>query len=74
MKLRNDVNEYGTPITVFRCEFCQQEFTVCPIVPDIHLDNWKGCTSPDCESYDEARDADKMFEEDEDVLEWITVH
>jgi hypothetical protein len=63
MKLRDDVNEHGTPITVFQCEVCGAEFSVCPAVLDEHLDNWRGCLAPSCASYDESRDADKMFEE-----------
>lgn len=63
MKLRNDVNKHGTPITVFRCEYCGCEFTVCPAVPDIHLDRWKGCLGPDCASYEEGRDVDRLIED-----------
>ena len=75
MKLRNDVNELGTPITVFQCEYCCEVFTVCPAVPDINLDNWKGCTGPDCESYDEKRDVDKMIEEDGvELMKYPTKH
>jgi len=47
VKLRDDKNEHGTPVTVFECEYCHREFTVCPAVPDINLDNWDGCTAPD---------------------------
>lgn len=64
MKLRDDVNKHGTPITVFRCEYCGKEFSICPAIPDINLDNWRGCLRPECESYDETRDADKMLFED----------
>lgn len=74
MKIRDDVNEHGTPLTVFRCEFCDKEFSVIPAVPDINLDNWKGCTAPDCESYDEKRDVDKMIEEDGVTLIKETKH
>ena len=63
MKLRDEINEHGTPVTVFLCEYCEREFTVCPAVPDINLDNWQGCTAPDCSSYDEERDIDKQIEE-----------
>lgn len=63
MKLRDDVNEYGTKITVCLCEYCEREFLICPAVPDHKLDRWRGCTAPDCESYDEGRDVDKMLEE-----------
>lgn len=74
MKLRNDVNEYGTPITVFLCEFCDKEFSVVPAIPDINLDNWTGCLRPQCESYDETRDVDKMMEEGTVRLLKRTIH
>lgn len=61
MKVRDDVNEYGTPITVFDCESCGQEFTVCPAVADDRLDQWSGCLQEDCPSYDPARDAEIYF-------------
>ena len=63
MKIRDDVNEHGVPITVFRCEYCGEEFSVVPAIPDINLDNWRGCLRPECESYDESRDVDKMLAE-----------
>ena len=63
MKLRDDVNEYGTPITVFKCDFCGEEYSVCPAIPDVKLDDWNGCQMEWCESYDESRDANKMFDD-----------
>lgn len=75
MKLRDGVNKYGTPITVFRCEYCGVEFTVVPAIPDINLDNWRGCMAPECESYDESRDGDKMLFEDKSAeLLKVTLH
>jgi hypothetical protein len=68
MKLRDDVNEYGTPITVFRCEFCGGEFTVCPEVADDRLDQWRGCLAEDCASYDPSRDATIYFPADDPDL------
>lgn len=62
MKIRNDFNEYGTPISVHICEFCGREFEVCPAVKDENLDGWRGCLSPKCDSYDPERDVDKMLE------------
>ena len=73
MKLRDETNEFGVKVSVFQCEECGREFTVCPAVPDINLDNWTGCTAPDCPSYDESRDVDKLLE-DGVVLEKITLH
>lgn len=61
MKLRNDINDFGTPITVFTCEFCQREFTVCPAVPDKKLDEWNGCLAVECDSYDPNRDVDALL-------------
>lgn len=69
MKIRDDVNEYDTPVTVFWCETCGREFTVCPAVHDSRLDNWKGCMDPACESYDPNRDVDKMLEEGKVCIE-----
>lgn len=60
-KIRDDVNEYGTPITVMKCEFCGVEFTLCPAVPDERLDQWDGCLDTVCSSYDPARDVDAMI-------------
>ncbi len=74
MKIRNDVNEQGTPITVFQCESCGVEFSVCPAIPDIDLDNWKGCMRPECDSYDEERDVDKMMDEGTVRFEKTTKH
>lgn len=71
MKIRDDVNEYGTPITVFKCDYCNEEFSVCPAVPDYKLDQWKGCQMKWCESYEEDRDADKMF--DENKIKFINI-
>ena len=59
MRLREDVNEHGTPISVHRCHSCGAEFTVCPPADE----NWGGCQSLDCESYELSRDADILFEE-----------
>lgn len=61
-KIRDDINEHGTKITVFLCSYCGSEYSVCPAVPDNKLDRWDGaCTAPDCESYDPARDVDAML-------------
>lgn len=63
MKIRNDTNEYETPVTIFECEFCGVEFSVCPAVEDARLENWLGCLSVECASYDESRDIDKVWDE-----------
>lgn len=61
MKIRDDVNDFGTPITVFKCDFCHKYFTVCPKVPDDNLHSWRGCLSIECESYTPNRDVDALL-------------
>ena len=61
MKLRDDINEFGTPITWFKCEYCSREFWVCPAVEDENLDYWRGCLWNECESYDPNRDVDALM-------------
>lgn len=68
MKVRDDVNEYGTPITVFDCESCGQEFTVCPAAADDRLDHWRGCLDEGCPSYDPSRDVSVYFPADDPDL------
>lgn len=65
MFLRFDHNEYGTPITVCRCDTCQVEFTVTPMCSRERATtgDWTSCLSSECDSYDESRDADKLFDE-----------
>ena len=59
-KIRDDENEYGTPITVLRCEFCNNIFTICPALKEDELQYWKGCTDPTCESYNPNRDVEAL--------------
>ena len=54
------LNSYGTPVSIHRCEDCNDIFTVCP-AKEPEADGWEGCMALTCESYDVARDADKMF-------------
>lgn len=61
MKLSDGVNEFGTPITNFKCDYCGSKFSVCPAIEDKHLDSFKGCTIHPCESYDPKRDIDILF-------------
>lgn len=63
MKTGMSVNEYGTPISLHICEYCQVEFTVVPAIPDDPdvLNGWRGCLTPECESYDQSRDVDAMM-------------
>jgi len=71
--LRNDLNEYGTPVTWFTCEFCGDEFSICPAKPEHGHDNWKGCLSDQCDSYDPSRDADILFMTDEEIEKHKTI-
>lgn len=63
MRLRETTNEYGTSVVEYRCETCSETFTVCPAPTVEQDDQWSGCTTPECASYDEARDVDKWFDE-----------
>ncbi|WP_313444564.1 hypothetical protein [Brevundimonas sp.] len=62
-KIADTFNEFGTPVTLFACLGCESTFTVCPAVEDKHLDQWSGCLGRGCSTYDDSRDADKMFDE-----------
>lgn len=54
MLLGLDKNKYGTPVSLHKCDDCGNEFTVCPPAKE----NWGGCLSEICESYDINRDVD----------------
>jgi len=56
----NAVNEYGTRVLLNWCKTCGTEFTVCPL-PE-NPENWLHCLAPECESYDESRDIDDLFD------------
>jgi len=66
-KVREDVNEYGTPVSVHNCQTCGGEFTLCPLIPDDDAHRWPDCLSPECESYDPHRDADLLFMSDKEI-------
>jgi len=55
-------NEYGTSVTLFKCESCGSLFTVCPAKKEEDLNDYRGCLSTECESYDESRDIDKLWD------------
>ena len=67
----NAVNEFGVRVLMNRCKTCGGLFTVCPI--PANPEEWEHCLGEECDSYDEARDADKLFDaglvsrDDEDV-------
>jgi len=50
-------NKYGTPVSVHVCDDCGHKFTVCPPAGD----DWGGCLSDNCESYDINRDVDALL-------------
>lgn len=69
MKIKDDINKYGTPVTVFWCDTCGVEYTVCPKPKPEREHKWNDCLSPECDSYDPDRDADKLFDgDDNDVF------
>ena len=63
MFICEDVNEYDTPVSVFKCFCCEEEFTICPAVPPEKLELYErdGCGSAECDSYIPARDANVLF-------------
>ncbi len=63
MKIRDSVNEFGTPVSVHVCEFCGDQFTVCPArITDKEINSYRGCLAPGCESYDPQRDVHLLME------------
>lgn len=65
MYLGEGKNDYGTPVSRFRCDHCGDEYTVCPVVPLERREHWNSCLSEACQSYDESRDADLLSEMDD---------
>lgn len=65
--MKDGINEYGTPVGVFVCEACGEEFTVCPKPTNPENDVWRTCSAIDCSSYDPNRDAEVLFMSDEEV-------
>ena len=57
MLLELDKNKYGAPTSVHVCEDCGDRFTVCPPANE----NWGGCLSDICKSYDINRDVDALL-------------
>ena len=58
IKVGEDVNTYGTPVSHHVCCECGNMFTVCPTSTE---KNWGGCQSENCESYDINRDVDALL-------------
>ena len=54
--IEESVNEYGTPISVFKCDTCGDTYTLCPAIPENKRDQWQNCMADICPSYDPNRD------------------
>lgn len=50
-------NDYDTPVSLHVCDDCGSHFTICPPADE----NWGGCLSEGCESYDINRDVDALL-------------
>lgn len=59
MKVGETLNAYGTPVSLHRCCYCGNSFTVTPARDNAF---GLGCLSDKCASYDLARDVDIFFE------------
>jgi len=70
LKIGETVNEYGTPVSQHFCEDCQTEFTVCPPAGD----DWGGCLSEECDSYDIHRDIDLVWGRDDVKIVKEAIH
>lgn len=70
MKIGMSRNECGTLISLHRCETCGKEFTLCPARSD-DAPGWENCLARDCASYDEARDADRLFDRDDPAIKRV---
>ncbi len=65
-KIREDIDQDGMPISVHICGDCNALFTVCPP----YNESWGGCLAETCASYDENRDIDSLFDNDEKNEKW----
>lgn len=59
--LHDGVNDFGTPVSHFRCQTCGSRYTVCPAVPPERREQWQDCLADDCASYDIDRDPTYLF-------------
>lgn len=55
------LNEYGTEVSVHRCDACGGTFTVCPAVDENRFGG--GCLAEGCPSYDITRDIDLFWDD-----------
>ena len=63
-------NDYGTLVSEHRCDECGLPFTICPAKDGPEGDAfWGGCClAEECESYDESRDIDKVWDAVQGVI------
>jgi hypothetical protein len=63
MRLGTRQNEYGTLVSVHRCDVCGDEFTLCPAIDGDDTCGFPGNEErPACGSYDPGRDVGLLFE------------
>jgi len=67
MKLRDDINEEGIPVTWFKCDSCDTEYTICPAIKEGQEAGWNNCMTHECSSYDPSRDAEVLFLSDKEL-------
>ena len=68
MKVADDFNEYGTPVSWHLCQTCGYYFSLCPAV-SYAAPGWNYCMADECASYDPDRDADILFMSDKEIAE-----
>lgn len=56
-------NEHGVAVAHFICRACKREYSVCPHPDPGGVEGWRrrGCTGPDCSTYDMSVDVDLMI-------------
>lgn len=67
MRIRDDVNEYGTPVTWIKCDSCGSEVSICPAVGEESPTMLKYCMTPGCKSYRPECDVDILFMSDKEL-------
>lgn len=75
MYLRESTNEYDTQVSVFLCDACGTEYTVCPAITPEQRDaeSKDGCMWFECSTYDPARDVDKLFEQGDPSIGCVAI-
>ena len=69
MKLRDDVNEDDIPVVWYKCDYCGEEYNICPAPAEEDQHLYNGCTISPCESYDPKKDVDVLFMDDRDLAD-----